>query len=255
MSRKAAALIPARLESTRLARKMLLAESGLPLVVHTARNVLASNLFARVVVATDAVEIQRALTEHGVESVNTRADHQSGTSRIGEAAFKLGLGNLDVLVNVQGDEPELDHGSLTRLLGAFADPNVSIATLATPIQTDETWTSPSVVKVVCDARGNALYFSRAPIPCRAAHGQPAAGGPGGAFGLRHLGVYAFVPRVLEQCCALPPGRLELLENLEQLRWLEAGLAVRVLEAEQVSLGIDTRQDYDAFVRRALGRDR
>ncbi|MCK6448206.1 MAG: 3-deoxy-manno-octulosonate cytidylyltransferase [Planctomycetes bacterium] len=246
---RAVAIVPARVASTRLAKKMLLDETGLPLCVHTARNVARATAIDRVVLATDGEEVLAAAARFAVEAVATRVDHKSGTDRIFEALSKLG-GDFDVVVNVQGDEPELEPGDLDRLVGAFADPAVEIATLAGPLADERELAAASVVKVVRDARGDALYFSRAPIPS-AAH--PRAGAPAWReLARRHVGVYAFRPRALARFCALGESRLEALENLEQLRWLEAGGRIRVLDASRVPLGIDTREDYDAFVERTRG---
>ena len=254
---RAIAIIPARVASTRLARKMLLAETGHCLFEHTARAVLESGAFARVVVATDAAEIADAAAAAGLEAVRTRADHRSGTDRVCEAWQQLAATGerADVVVNVQGDEPEIDPRDLARVVEVFADPEVEIATLAAPLLTEEEWKNPSVVKVVCDARGTALYFSRAPIPGRG-HGAP----PIPARELparRHIGVYAFRTEALLRCAALPPSRLEQAASLEQLRCLDAGMKIRVAAASRAPAGIDTREDYDAFVarRRAAEGDR
>ena len=250
MALKAAAILPARLNSTRLARKMLLADTGRTLIEHSARNALSSGLFDRVAVATDSEEILEALAAAGIEAVITRADHPSGTDRVLEAARALGLTGFDVLVNVQGDEPELAREDLAGLVAAFAEPGVEIATLCSAIGTADERDSPQVVKVVRDARGDALYFSRAPIPC-AVHARDRAALSAGVR--RHVGVYAFRPGALERFCALPVAALERIENLEQLRWLEAGGRIRVLDAARRSLGIDTRSEYDAFVARWRAR--
>ena len=246
---RAVAVVPARLASTRLPRKMLLRETGRWLFEHTARMVVSSGAFARVVVATDDPEIESAAREAGLESIATKPEHRSGTERVAEAWAKLAQSGetADVVVNVQGDEPELDPADLARVVGAFADEGVAIATLAAPLSSDEEWKSPSVVKVVSEASGTALYFSRAPIPGRG-HGAP----PMRAADLparRHIGVYAFRPRALARCAALPPSRLEQAESLEQLRWLEAGERIRVVAATRAPAGIDTREDYAAFVAR------
>jgi 3-deoxy-manno-octulosonate cytidylyltransferase (CMP-KDO synthetase) len=252
---RALALVPARLESQRLPRKMLLAETGRPLVLHTLENTLGSGVFQRAAVATDSPEIQGLVVRAGFEAVLTRADHESGTSRAAEAARLLGAQGFDVLVNVQGDEPELERGDLEHLVAAFRDPSVEAATLAGPLAEADLERA-GVVKVVCDAAGDALYFSRAPIPWRPgkdAGAYPRADArPWGECARRHVGVYAFRPAALERFVALPRGRLEALENLEQLRWLEAGRRMRVVEARHVPLGIDTRADYDAFVLRSRG---
>jgi 3-deoxy-manno-octulosonate cytidylyltransferase (CMP-KDO synthetase) len=246
---RAVAIIPARVASTRLERKMLLAETGLPLCVHTARNVARARSIAKVVLATDGEEVLEAARRFGVDAVNTRIDHKSGTDRVFEALGKLAE-TFDVVVNVQGDEPELAPGDLDRLVAAFADASVEIATLCGPIVDPRELTAPSVVKVVRARNGDALYFSRASIPS-AVHPRNGAA-PLLASARRHVGVYAFRPRALARFCALGEGALEALENLEQLRWLEAGERMRVLDASLVPLGIDTREDYDAFVARTRG---
>jgi 3-deoxy-manno-octulosonate cytidylyltransferase (CMP-KDO synthetase) len=248
---KAAAILPARLHSTRLARKMLLAETGRTLIEHSARNAIASGVFERVVVATDSREIAKALEAAGIEAVMTREDHTSGTDRVREAVRALGLDGFDVIVNVQGDEPELARADLVQLVGAFSDPKVEFATLCAPLENSADLASPQVVKVVRDAHGDALYFSRAPIPS-SSHARKGSKTQG-ARARRHVGVYAFRPRALERFCELPIGALETAENLEQLRWLEAGGKLRVLDATAAPLGIDTRPEYDAFVARALAR--
>jgi 3-deoxy-manno-octulosonate cytidylyltransferase (CMP-KDO synthetase) len=250
---RALAVVPARLGSRRLARKMLLDATGTPLFEHTARNVLRCAALERVVVATDADEVLQRARAAGLEAVATRVDHPSGTDRAAEALSIVGAGRWDVVVNVQGDEPELDPVDLERLVAAFADPAVEMATLAGPLAADD-HARPQVVKVVRDARGDALYFSRAPIPYRAGgvDGAAYAREDAPAWSLqarRHVGVYAFRPAALREFCALPRGALEALENLEQLRWLEAGRRMRVVEAASVPLGIDTAEDYDAFVAR------
>jgi 3-deoxy-manno-octulosonate cytidylyltransferase (CMP-KDO synthetase) len=268
---RAVAIIPARRASVRLPDKMLLAETGAPLVVETARNVARASAIARVAVATDDDEVAAVVRAHGFEAVPTRRDHRSGTDRVHEALTALAAegGELaGVVVNVQGDEPELAPGDLERLVAAFADPAVELATLAGPLGGPDEAAAPQVVKVVRSREGDALYFSRAPIPhrpevARTADADRSSGAapasyaredapPWSALARRHVGVYAFTPRALAEFCALPPGPLERLENLEQLRWLEAGRRIRVLETDHVPLGIDTRADYDAFVRRARG---
>lgn len=249
---RAVAIIPARLASQRLPRKMLLDRTGLPLFVHTARNVAACPAFARVVVATDSPEILAAAAAHGVEARLTRVDHPSGTDRVNEcyAALRAEGERAAIVVNVQGDEPDLSPFDLARLVAAFDDRAVELATLAAPLASttasDATlFASPSVVKVVCDARGDALYFSRAPIP---ALGH--AANPGEVeIARRHIGVYAFTPNALTRFCTLPRGVLEQRESLEQLRWLEHGGKLRVIDAARAPQGIDTLRDYEDFVLR------
>lgn len=245
---RAVAIVPARLGSTRLPRKMLLRETGRPLFEHTARNLERCDAIERVVVATDSREILDAARAAGIEALSTSASHPSGTDRVDEAARSLAERGerFDVVVDVQGDEPDVDPSDLARLVACFSDPAVEVATLASNIESEEEARSPSVVKVVLDARGDALYFSRSLVPNRA-HARP--GARTDPPWRRHVGVYAFRPAALERFAALAPSELEELESLEQLRWLEAGGKMRVVEATHVPRGIDTRADYDAFVAR------
>lgn len=244
---RAVAIVPARLASTRLPRKMLLARTGRPLFEHTVRNVQRCAAIERVVVATDAGEILEAARSAGIEALLTGADHQSGTDRVHEACEELARRGerYEVVVNVQGDEPDVEPADLEGLVRAFADARVSIATLCSPIRDAKELASASVVKVVLDGAGDALYFSRAPIPDRS-HARASAGP---ARPLRHVGVYAFRPEALARFASLPPGALEVEESLEQLRWLEAGGRIRVLEASRLPRGIDTPRDYDEFTAR------
>ena len=249
---RALAVLPARMGSTRLARKMLLDETGAALVVHTARAVLRCEAFERVVVATDAEEIRALLAREGLEAVMTSSGHASGTDRVHAAARTLGA-DFDVVVNVQADEPEVDPADLALVVAAFADGEVSAATLRHPIHSPEELEDASVVKVVCDERGDALYFSRAPIPSHS-HTRPSYPARGSLpLAWRHLGVYGWRPAALARFCALPPSELEECESLEQLRWLEHGERMRVRTARTLSRGIDTRKDYDDFVAREATR--
>jgi 3-deoxy-manno-octulosonate cytidylyltransferase (CMP-KDO synthetase) len=252
---RALALIPARLASRRLPRKMLLDRTGRCLFEHTVRSVEASGAFARVVVATDADEVLDAARRAGIEARRTRADHASGTDRVHEAwaALRAEGFRADVVVNVQGDEPELAPPDLARLVAAFADPAVEIATLCGPLRDAAEADRPSVVKVVRAANGDALYFSRARIPASGHAREEDGRGEDWTVLRRHVGVYAFTPVALEAFHSMPTGRLEAFENLEQLRWLEAGRRMRVLDAERVPEGIDTAEDYERFVARCAAR--
>jgi len=243
------AVVPARLGSTRLPRKMLLAESGAPLVVETARNALASGVFARLVIAADSGEVLDAARHHGLEALATDPSHPSGTDRVREAVERLALEGVDVVVNVQGDEPELAPSDLADLVAAFVDPGVEMASLWCPLPAGEV-ADPSAVKVVLDQNGDALYFSRSPIPA-VGHGQTQAAD--GSTWKRHVGVYAYRPAALRRFCALPQGQLEALERLEQLRWLEQGGSIRMVRAQHPTTGIDTPSDYAAYVERARRR--
>lgn len=246
----AAAIVPARIGSTRLPRKMLLRDTGQYLFEHTARNAERAGVFGGVWVATDSDELLRAAEDVGVRAVATSPAHPSGTDRVREAVDLLtASGDLtgdEVVVNVQGDEPELSAEDLAALVAAFADEEVEAATLWAPLIDAEELSSPSVVKVVCDSRGWALYFSRAAIPLRA-HPGAAPGDP--VEGRRHVGVYAFRPAALRRFCDLPRSTLERTENLEQLRWLEAGEHMLTVRATIAPHGIDTEDDYAQFVRR------
>lgn len=245
----AVAIIPARLGSTRLPRKMLLRETGQYLFEHTVRSLEAGGAVARVVLATDSQEIVDAAAEVGIEARMTDPEHKSGTDRVHEAYEQLVAetgATYDVVVNVQGDEPDVAAGDLKRLVAAFTDPEVELASLWTELA-PEGAAAESAVKVVLDARGDALYFSRSPIP-NAAHRRDGASGPAVPY-RRHVGVYAFRPDALARFCSLPEGELEQLESLEQLRWLEAGRRLRLLRAEHAPSGIDTPEDYRAFVAR------
>lgn len=244
----AVAIIPARLGSTRLPRKMLLRETGQYLFEHTVKNVARGTALARVVLATDSDEIVAAAREVGIEALLTDVAHRSGTDRVQEAYEQLVQqdgASFDVILNVQGDEPEVAGEDLANLVNAFHDPQVEFATLWTPFGAGDDPASPAAVKVVLDERGDALYFSRSAIPSEA---HRRADSPAEPL-KRHLGVYAFRPAALARFCSLGEGALERLENLEQLRWLEAGCRLRVLRSTRAPRGIDTALDYQAFVER------
>jgi 3-deoxy-manno-octulosonate cytidylyltransferase (CMP-KDO synthetase) len=241
---KALAVIPARLASTRLPRKMLLSETGSCLFVHTARNAERSGAFERVIVATDCDEVQAAAEEAGLAAIPTNPACPSGTDRVHEALTAAG-GDYEVVVGVQGDEPELTPGDLERLVDSFNDETVSVATLAAPIEDERALNASSVVKVVLNSSSDALYFSRAAIPDRS-HARADAT-PN--LGLRHVGVYAWRPAALARFRGLKATEAEQTENLEQLRWLENGGRMRVLVIDRAPHGVDTHEDYEAFVER------
>jgi len=260
-------VVPARLGSTRLPRKMLLRETGRYLFEYPVASAARTGLARRVVLATDSEEILDAAAEAGIEAVLTSPAHTSGTDRVREAVGLLSAGApeaasaagaagtpdspgaWDVIVNVQGDEVELSDEDLRALLAAFADPAVELATLAAPLGSPGDHADPAVVKVLVDADGWALYFSRAALPFTA-HGTALEESEAAWRQARHhVGVYAFRPEALERFCALGPSPLERVEKLEQLRWLEAGGRIRVLAAASAPRGIDTEADYRAFVER------
>ena len=242
-------VIPARLHSTRLPGKLLLAETGLPLLEHTWRAARGARSLDELVVATDSPEIAAAVRSFG-GAVEMTGAHPCGTDRIAEVARRRG--DAGVLVNVQGDEPEIDPVAIDRLVDTLtADPDCPMATLAAPFDADADVHDPAAVKVVTAEDGRALYFSRAAIPFVRDPG-PDSGEPD-AGALLHLGIYAYRRDFLIRLASLPPSRLERLEKLEQLRALEAGAAVRVGVVEHRAVGIDTPADYARFVSRWRAR--
>jgi 3-deoxy-D-manno-octulosonate cytidylyltransferase len=240
-----AVVIPARYGSKRLPAKALLAETGKPLVQHTAEQAARAPGVARVIVATDDDRIEAAVRRFGGEVARTDAGHESGTSRCAEVAGRKDLDGIDVIVNVQGDEPQFEPDDLARLAQAAARPGVDVATLAHPIATPDEASKQSLVKVVLRADGTALYFSRSPIPFDRERGRAADGALG------HVGIYAFRRQRLLDYVRLPESRLATLESLEQLRALEAGWTIAVLLASRPAAGIDTPEDYRRFVETTL----
>jgi 3-deoxy-manno-octulosonate cytidylyltransferase (CMP-KDO synthetase) len=237
------AVIPARFGSTRLPGKPLATIGGVPLVVRVLRRVASCPGIGRILVATDDLRVVRAVETGGGEAVLTRADHPSGTDRIAEVASACpGC----ALLNVQGDEPGIDPGDLASLLSWLDDGEGEVGTLVAPIKAAAEFLDPAVVKVVVDDRMRALLFSRAPIPWPREWGPAGSSPPrrsplpGGL--LRHLGVYLYRPGVVGRLAALPEGRSERLEKLEQLRWLEGGVSVGCRIARHPSRGIDTPAD-------------
>jgi 3-deoxy-manno-octulosonate cytidylyltransferase (CMP-KDO synthetase) len=227
-------VIPARFSSTRLPGKALAEIEGVPMVVRVWRQTARARAISRVVVATDDERIARAVAAAGGEAMMTSPEHRSGTDRIAEVAAKVPAA---IYLNVQGDLPFIDPADLDALAAPMrADGDIAMATLATPIVDAEEWHNPNVVKVVCDARGDALYFSRAPIP------WPREGAAPPNRALRHIGVYAYRRDFLLRFAALQPGALEALEQLEQLRALERGFRIRVMASVAPSLEVDTAED-------------
>ncbi|MCE9561411.1 MAG: 3-deoxy-manno-octulosonate cytidylyltransferase [Planctomycetes bacterium] len=240
---RVAIVIPARYASTRLPAKPLLRETGKYLIQHTYERAMQAKCGAQVIVATDDERIYDAVRGFGGRVVMTRADHVSGTDRIAEVAAHL---PADVVLNVQGDEPQMEPAALDLLAGLMADPASDMATLAVPIRSKESYLDPNVVKVVCDAGGRALYFSRRPIPM-VRDGEPDFSARPAQF-LQHLGVYAYRQSFLLKIATTPPHPLEQAEKLEQLRVLGTGGTIRVGLVEHAHRGIDTPADYAEFVR-------
>ena len=235
-------IIPARLASTRLPGKPLADLGGKPMVVRVAERAVLSGA-ARVIVATDHEDILAACRAHGVEALMTRSDHPSGTDRIAEVAAAIGLAPDAVVVNVQGDEPLIDP-ALVAATAALITSEVPMATAAHPISAAEDVFNPNVVKVVLDAKGRALYFSRAAIPWnRDGFSHSGAILPAGYRPLRHIGLYAYSQAFLQAYPALAVSPLEQVEALEQLRVLWNGypIAVHLTDAAPAA-GIDTPED-------------
>jgi 3-deoxy-manno-octulosonate cytidylyltransferase (CMP-KDO synthetase) len=244
-------VIPARLASTRLARKLLLSDTGKPLVQHTYEAALRAARPLGVCVAADHEEIAAAVRAFGGEVRMTSPACASGTDRVAEVARHLA--DADILVNVQGDEPELPGRSIDRVIELLEeDPTAVMATLATPIRDRRRLEDPSCVKVVFDSRGRALYFSRSPIPHAREWRESLLSADPPHFYL-HVGLYAYRRDFLLRLAALPRTPLEKLENLEQLRVLEHGHSIAVGVVDEPTVGIDTLEDYRAFVARTLAR--
>lgn len=243
-------VIPARYASTRLPHKMLLRDTGKSLLQHTWEAARGAEKPAGVLVATDHAEIAREVDQFGGDFVMTSPDAASGTDRVAEVARKLP--RAEIVVNVQGDEPEISPSAIDRVIELLeANPAANMATLATPIRAPEQLTNPACVKVVFDNEGRALYFSRSQIPFLR---DPPDDGDSSPFNdpplwFQHLGLYAYRRDVLLEVAALPPSPLELAEKLEQLRMLQSGGTILVGVVEQASSGIDTPADYAAFVQR------
>ncbi len=235
-----AVLIPARRASTRLPEKLLLAETGTPLLIHTCRRAAAAFGSDALIVCADDPELVAVATDHGFRAELTRADHQSGTDRIAEVAAGI---DAAVVVNVQADEPEIDPAHIRLVAELCAHhPDAGMATLATPGDIEDQL-NPDNVKVVLGAGGRAITFTRAPAPWDRDRGGPAA------TCLRHVGIYAYRRQVLLDYDRLARSELEERERLEQLRAIAAGVVIACGVVEHSAPGIDTRADYDAFLRR------
>jgi 3-deoxy-manno-octulosonate cytidylyltransferase (CMP-KDO synthetase) len=237
-------IIPARLASTRLPDKALADLGGKPMVVRVAERALASGA-ATVIVATDHVSIMEACRRHGVTAHMTRAEHASGTDRIAEVAAAIGLAAEAVVVNVQGDEPLIDPRLIAETARHIKD-GVPMATAAHPIDNAADLHNPNVVKVVLDAKGRALYFSRAAIPWhRDAFAVSKQTLPAGEAPLRHIGLYAYANAFLQGYPKLSASPLEQIEALEQLRALWHGYPIAVhVTPTAPAAGVDTPEDLE-----------
>jgi 3-deoxy-manno-octulosonate cytidylyltransferase (CMP-KDO synthetase) len=242
-------VIPARYESTRFPGKVLALIAGRPMIEHVYRRASRARGIARVLVATDDDRIVCAVEGFGGEALMTSASHQTGTDRLAEVAARI---ECDVVVNVQGDEPLVEPAMIEQTIAPFRDdPALQMTSLRARITDAAELDDPNVVKVVVDRHDSALYFSRAPIPF--SRDRPAAGG--GPW--RHVGLYAYRRSFLPRFAALPPSPLEQTERLEQLRALEHGVRIKVVETPHFSIGVDTPADLakvDALLASGIDAD-
>jgi 3-deoxy-manno-octulosonate cytidylyltransferase (CMP-KDO synthetase) len=243
------AVIPARYASVRFPGKPLASIAGKPMIQRVYERVSQATLINRIIVATDDERIRETVIAFGGEAMMTRGEHRCGTERVAEVAAHLSAhlgagGSADVratdpiYLNVQGDEPLIEPAALDSLAAALADdPAIQTGTLCSLIVLRQEILDPNVVKVVRDFDGDSLYFSRAPVPwVRAAHPEIEV------THMKHIGVYAFRRAALLEYAALPPGDLERIEQLEQLRWLENGLRMRVVECDYDPISVDVPED-------------
>ena len=232
---KVVVVIPARYGSTRLPGKPLVQLAGKPMIQRVYERAKLAGRVNQVIVATDDARIVVAVEKFGGESRMTRSDHRTGTERVAEVAAHV---EGDVFVNVQGDEPLLDPEAIDTAVGALLEePAAAISTVATTIKTPADIMDPNVVKTVLDFDGNALYFSRAPIPWVRDTGTKIQ-----VKHWKHLGLYVFQRDALLEYPTLPQGELERIEQLEQLRWMENGWKIRVAEVEHDAVSVDVPAD-------------
>jgi 3-deoxy-manno-octulosonate cytidylyltransferase (CMP-KDO synthetase) len=232
---KAIAVIPARLASTRLPRKMLREIAGKPLIGVVYEAVRSSPLLAEVLIATDSEEILRACRDHGWNAQLTSTAHRSGTERVHEVSVRMAA---DVYINVQGDEPLTRPEHIAALLQVMENPAAQVGTLMT-VTAETDIPNPNAVKVVTDLSGRALYFSRATIPFDRDSTRPRY--------FKHLGLYAYRKIALDVFVKLPESALEKTERLEQLRFLENGIPIYVGETPHDSVGVDTEEDLQRVI--------
>jgi 3-deoxy-manno-octulosonate cytidylyltransferase (CMP-KDO synthetase) len=242
----AVVVIPARYGSTRFPAKILASETGKPLVQHVVERARLATRVMDVLVATDDARIADALRPFGTRCVMTSPAHQSGTDRIAEVARGLPA-DVDVVVNVQGDEPEIEPAVIDAHVERLRTTDADMATAATPFPSGADVADPNLVKVVAGLDGRAIYFSRSPVP----FWRDRSAGPQPTYYL-HLGIYAYRREFLLQFAGWPPTPLEQAEKLEQLRALEHGRSIHVLSVARATHGIDTPEQYAAFVRRQRG---
>ncbi len=231
------ALIPARIGSTRLANKLMIELEGKPVIQWTYEAALQTALFDEVIVVTDADEIAAVINKCGGKVIRSTQPYDSGTDRISAAAQDL---DADVFINIQGDEPFVQQQPLARLIDLFRDPEVQVGSIRKPISEPSLIASPHIVKVVCDRYDNALFFSRSPIPYARNTEAPVTY-------YQHIGVYGFRKTALLNFPALTPTPLEKVEQLEQLRFLENGIALKMTTVQEMGIGIDVAEDIERAI--------
>jgi len=240
---KIVAVIPARYSSTRFAGKVLAKDTGKFLIQHTYERACLAKLPEKVIIAADDEKVAAAAETFGAECVLTSPDHQSGTDRIAEAVAGM---DVEIIVNLQGDEPEIDPGNIDYLAKMLIDnPDCPMATLAAEFQNARQVSDPNIVKVIIGCNNKAIYFSRSPIP----YDREKSGVGDVKQYLRHIGIYAYRKKFLLEITVLPQTPLEKIEKLEQLRAIENGYPILVGKVEHTCDGIDTPEQYAAFVKR------
>jgi 3-deoxy-manno-octulosonate cytidylyltransferase (CMP-KDO synthetase) len=231
------AVIPARYASARFPGKALAPIAGQPMIQRVVERVRRAERVTRIVVATEDQRIKLAVEGFGAEAIMTRADHRTGTDRVAEVATHIAAA---IYVNVQGDEPLIDPAAIDAVVGAMQeDEAIQLATPCGAIVDPKEIMDPNVVKAVRDFDGNALYFSRAPIPWVRDREEKVT-----AEFWKHIGLYAFRREALLEFPTLPPGELEKLEQLEQLRWLENGFRMRIVETDYDAVSVDVPADVE-----------
>ncbi len=239
-------IIPARYGSTRLPAKILAEIAGKPMIQHVYERAQKSQSLDRLIVAMDDDRIYHRVLQFGGEAVRTSPRHPSGTDRVAEAAKILGVQETDLIVNIQGDQPLFEPGMIDEIVKPFrADPSLTMGALVYPIQTREELANPSVVKVVMDNQGFALYFSRSPMP------YVIASSPAPRY-FKHIGPYAYRMGFLLKFTQMERGELERAESLEQLRALENGYRIKIVETQYDSQEVDTSEDLEKVRKQLRG---
>ena len=243
------AVIPARYSSTRFPGKVLANQTGKFLIQHTYERACLAKLPQKVIIAADDQKVVAAAKSFGAECVLTSPDHQSGTDRIAEAVADM---DVEIVVNLQADEPEIDPANIDYLAKMLVEhPDYPMATLAAAFQTAEQVADPNIVKVITNRKGGAIYFSRLPIP----YDREEAGVGNVRQYLRHIGIYAYRKEFLREITRLPQTPLEETEKLEQLRVIENGFGILVGKVKHTCDGIDTPEQYAEFVKRQASENR